>query len=48
MKSALKRSLSVLLAITLIFSSAYVGLGEIDFSRINFNGVFSVKAPAAR
>ena len=42
MKNALKRSLSVLLAITIIFSSAYVGLGEVDFS-----GLFAIKAEAA-
>ena len=39
MKNALKRSLSILLAITIIFSSAYVGLGEIDFSGIEFKGI---------
>ena len=32
MKKALKRSLSLLLAITLVFGSTYVGLSEIDFS----------------
>lgn len=42
MKKLLKRSLSVFLAITMIFSSAYVGLNEVDFS-----GVFAVKAEAA-
>lgn len=42
MKEALKRSLSVLLAITIIFSSAYVGLSEIDYS-----GLFAVRAKAA-
>ncbi len=42
MKQILKRSLSVILAITIIFSSAYVGLNEIDFSKI-----FVVKAEAA-
>ncbi len=42
MKKALKRSLSFLLAITIIFSSAYVGLSEIDFGRL-----FTVKAKAA-
>ena len=31
MKKALKRSLSLLLAITIIFGSMYVGLGEVDF-----------------
>ena len=46
MKNALKRSLSILLAITIIFSSAYVGLSEVDFSRINFNGLFTIKAKA--
>ena len=30
MKKAFKRSLSILLALTIIFSSAYVGLNEID------------------
>ena len=42
MKNVFKKSLSVLLAITIIFSSAYVGLGEVDFS-----GVFAVKARAS-
>ncbi len=42
MKSILKRSLSFLLAITLVFSSAYVGLSEVDFSSL-----FAVKAEAA-
>jgi hypothetical protein len=42
MKKALKRSLSLLLAITLIFGSVYAGLGEVDFS-----GLFAVKASAA-
>ncbi len=42
MKKALKRSLSVLLAITIIFSSAYVGFSEVDFS-----GIFSVEVNAA-
>ena len=42
MKKAIKRSLSILLAITIIFSSAYVGLGESDFSEI-----FTVKVKAA-
>ncbi len=42
MKKALKRSLSLLLAITIIFSSAYVGLSEVDF-----DGLFVVKAKAA-
>ena len=41
MKKALKRSLSILLAITIILSSAYVGLREIDFS-----GLFAIKAKA--
>ncbi len=43
MKKILKRSLSLLLAITIIFSSAYVGLSEVDF-----DGLFAVKAMAAR
>ena len=52
MKKALKRSLSLLLAITIIFSSAYVGLSEVDFSGLNFGKVdfgelFAVKAKAA-
>ena len=47
MKNAIKRSLSILLAITIIFSSAYVGLGEVDFKGIDFNGLFTVKAKAA-
>ena len=42
MKNVLKRSLSILLAITIIFSSAYIGLNESDFS-----GLFVVKAEAA-
>ena len=42
MKKALKRSLSFLLAVAIIFSSAYVGLGELDFS-----GFFAVRAKAA-
>ncbi len=42
MKKALKRSLSLLLAITIIFSSAYVGLAEVDFGSL-----FVVKAKAA-
>jgi carboxypeptidase PM20D1 len=37
MKKALKRSLSILLAVTIVFSSAYVGLSEVDFGRISFN-----------
>ena len=42
MKRFLKSSLSLILAITIIFSSAYVGFGEVDF-----NGHFSVEAEAA-
>ena len=42
MKKALKHSLSLFLAITIIFSSAYVGLNEVDFG-----SVFAVKAKAA-
>ena len=42
MKNVIKRSLSFLLAITLVFSSAYVGLSEVDFSSL-----FAVKAEAA-
>ena len=42
MKKELKRSLSLLLAITIIFSSAYIGFNEIDFSVL-----FEVKAKAA-
>ena len=42
MNSSLKKSLSILLAITIIFSSAYVGLSEVDFS-----GIFAVSAEAA-
>ncbi len=42
MKKALRRSLSLLLAITLVFSSAYVGLSEVDFSSL-----FAVRAKAA-
>ncbi len=47
MKKFLKRSLSILLAITLIFSSAYVGLGEVDFSKIDLGSLIAVKAKAA-
>ena len=42
MRKALKRSLSLLLAITIIFGSAYAGLGEVDWG-----SVFAVKASAA-
>lgn len=42
MRKILKRSLSFLLAITIIFGSAYVGLSEVDFS-----GLFEVIANAA-
>ena len=42
MKKALRRSLSLLLAITLVFGSAYVGLSEVDFSSL-----FAVRAKAA-
>ncbi len=42
MEKVLKRSLSFLLAITLIFSSAYVGLSEVDLG-----GIFAVEAEAA-
>ena len=42
MKKVLKRSLSIFLAITIIFSSAIVGLAEVDF-----NGLFAVKVHAA-
>ena len=42
MKRFLKSSLSIFLAITIIFSSVYIGLGEIDFS-----GLFVVEAKAA-
>ena len=42
MKKALKRSLSLLLAITIIFGSMYIGLSEVDFG-----GLFAVKAKAA-
>ena len=52
MKNVLKRSLSVFLAITIIFSSAYVGLGEVDFSGVSqflkaIIPVFSVGSQAA-
>ena len=43
MKTILKRITSVFLAVTIIFSSALVGLNEIDFS-----SVFAVKAEAAK
>ena len=42
MKKALKRSLSLLLAITIISGSAYVGLSEVDF-----DSVFAIEAKAA-
>lgn len=42
MKRILKSSLSLVLALTIILSSALVGLGEIDFG-----GIFAVKASAA-
>lgn len=42
MKKILKNSLSLVLALTVIFSSAIVGLGEADFS-----GLFTVEAQAA-
>ena len=42
MKKTLKRSLSLLLAITIIMGSAYVGLSEVDFS-----GLFAVRVKAA-
>lgn len=42
MKKVLKRSLSFLLAITIIFGSVYVGISEVDF-----DSVFAVKAKAA-
>lgn len=42
MKKALKRSLSLLLAFTLVFGSAYVGLSEVDFG-----SPFAVEAKAA-
>ncbi len=42
MKKALKRSLSLLLAITIIMGSAYVGLAEVDW-----NSLFTVRAKAA-
>ncbi len=42
MKRFLKSSLSLILAITIIFSSVYVGLNEVDFS-----GFFAVKSVAA-
>ncbi len=42
MKKALKRNLSLLLAMTIVFSSMYVGLSEVDFE-----GLFAVRAKAA-
>lgn len=42
MKKALKRSLSLLLAITIIMGSAYVGLAEVDFGSL-----FAVEVKAA-
>ncbi len=42
MKRFLKRSLSIILAFTIIFGSAYVGLSE-----VGFGGLFAVEAKAA-
>ena len=42
MRKALKRSLSLLLSLTIIFGSMYIGLSEVDIS-----GIFEVKAQAA-
>lgn len=47
MKRFLKSSFSIFLAITIIFSSAIVGLNEIDFSEIHSNNPFAVKSKAA-
>ncbi len=57
MKRFLKSSLSLFLAITIIFSSVYVGLAEIDYNGLNLSGFnqfikklipdFSVKSQAA-
>ena len=47
MKKTIKRSLSIILAISIIFGSAAVGLGEIVFKGIDFNGIFAIKAKAA-
>lgn len=50
MKRFLKSSLSLLLAITIIFSSAYVGLAEVDFIGFSFGNAFknfAIKSVAA-
>lgn len=47
MKKALKRSLSFILAFTIIFNSAYSGLSEFDFSKLDFTRLFETKANAA-
>ncbi len=39
MEKVLKRSLSIFLAITIIFSSALVGLAEIDFGKLDFGEI---------
>ena len=41
MKKFFKKALSVVLALTIVFSSAIVGLGEVDFS-----GLFAIKTKA--
>ncbi len=52
MKNVLKRSISMFLAVAIIFGSAYAGLGEIDFDKAsvflkNLVPDFSVKSQAA-
>ena len=47
MKNVLERSLSLFLAITIIFSSAYIGLNEVDFSSVDLGGFLAVKSKAA-
>ena len=50
MKKTLKRSLSIILAVTMVLSSAYVGLKEVDFSEVFTFNLFkdlAVKSEAA-
>ena len=47
MGKVLKRSLSFLLALTIGFSSALVGLGEVDFDKYDLSRVFAIKTQAA-
>ncbi len=47
MGKVLKRSLYFLLALTIVFSSALVGLGEVDFDKYDLSRVFAIKTQAA-